>query len=46
MEISYSAKTFNLAILSFEKGWENNYLAFLASMVEEVKEQMVGLPAK
>lgn len=32
--------------LSFEKGWESDYLAFLASMVEEAKEQKVGLDAK
>lgn len=44
--MSYSAKTFYLAILSFEKGWESDYLAFLASIVEEAKEQKEEMDAK
>lgn len=43
IEVSYSAKTFFLVILSFEKGWESDYLVFLASIVEEAKEQKVGM---
>lgn len=46
MEVSYSAKTFYLAILSFEKGWESDYLAFPAFIVEEAKEQRVRMDAK
>lgn len=46
MEMSYSAETFSLAILSFQKGWGSDYLAFLSSIAEEAKAQKVEMDAE
>lgn len=46
MEMSYLAKTFNLAIRSFEKGWESDDLVFLPSIAEVAKAPKVEMDAK